>query len=44
LKGEKPRISEGTRDDSGSVGEVEGLIDLSMEEDYGRLRGKLESR
>jgi hypothetical protein len=33
LKGEKPRISEGTRDDSGSVGEVEGLIDLSMEED-----------
>jgi myosin heavy subunit len=33
LKGEKPRISEGIRADSGSVGEVEGLIDLSMEED-----------
>jgi len=33
LKGEKPRISQGTRDDSGSAGEVEGLIDLSMEED-----------
>jgi hypothetical protein len=32
LKGEKPRISEGTRDDSGSIGEVEGLIDMSMED------------